>query len=150
MAQLQNINVRVSAATLKAIDAEAASEFTNRSAIAAARLEAAYVSGAAASPLPLSPEAVIRHRKLQIENERLEIKLAREAGEVIPTEKVLNIFSADYAVIRSRLLNIPQAIPGLSPEQVFDANKIIQDVMTDLSGEQSTTWDDIAKEGKDA
>ena len=144
MAQGIAVTIRLGPSTLKAIDAEAENEFSSRAAIAASRLDTVYASGAP-DPLPKSARALAGERKIEIEKELMELKLAKERGDVILVATARAFIQKDYGVIRSRLLNIPQAMPGATPEQVADLKKIVQDVMTYLSGEQQDSWDDIPR-----
>jgi len=140
MAQRLAITVRVTEEALKVIDADTESEFCTRSEAAAARLEAACAKGAT---LTKSDSALRRDRKEQLEIEAMERKAAVERRELISIQKAAELVRRDYANIRSRLLSLPNSVPGLTPEQVADLRKSVQDCMTDLSGEQRETWDDV-------
>jgi hypothetical protein len=135
--------VRLDATTYARIVAEAESNFISITEVVRNRLVAAYADGDDVAPAPMSAAALARARKQEMENEILEYKLARERRELIPVALAAKIVEKDYGVIRSRLLAIPQSVLDLSSAQMADLKKTIQDVMTDLSGEQKESWDDI-------
>jgi hypothetical protein len=142
MSQRNAVTVRLTPETMKALAADSETEFCSRSEIAAMRLETAYAQ-ANAGPIQRSPEAADRARRSAIDTKLLELKLAKESNEVLSIRQVIDFLQKDYAIMRSRLLNVPQALQGATPEQVADLKKIIQDVMTDLSGDNASTWDDM-------
>jgi hypothetical protein len=72
-----------------------------------------------------------------------EVEAKKQSGELIQREAVIEFVMRDYAVVRSRILNLPSAIIGLSPEQFADATRAAQDCMTDLSAARPAAWDDL-------
>ena len=136
------VSAKVDPDVFAAIQRDAADNFTNTSDVVNTRLGAVY-RAAEPEAFPVTAATVARDRKSEIENELLELKLARERGELISRNKAFELVARDYATIKSRLNNIPQALIGATPEQVDDLKKIVQDCMTDLSAEKREAWDDI-------
>jgi hypothetical protein len=145
----KRIHVAFTAEEFAAIAKLADSEFASL-ADTAHDLAMAALAGRDGKAPKVSGLAAAKEDERTLRNRLLEIEVAKRERQIISIDKVMEVISADYANIRSRLLNVPQAIAGLGLEQVFDANKAIQDVMTDLSGESQGTWDDITAEAANA
>jgi hypothetical protein len=137
-------SIRVDAALMAAINAEAESEFCTVAEVVRNRLAMIYAEGGAMAPMPKSAAALQRERKQEIENELLELKLAKERRETLTVDQIMEVVGRDYMTIRSRVLSIPMSVIGLDQRQIEDLKKTVQDCMTDLSGEQRETWDDLA------
>lgn len=88
--------------------------------------------------------AAAKETERDLRNRLLAIEVAKQEGEVLSVDQVIAFVQKEYGIIRSKLLQIPQSLMGASPEQVSDLKKIVQDVMTELSGEQRDAWDDMA------
>ena len=95
-------------------------------------------------PVPLTGFAAARAEEKTLRNQLLQFELAKKRRETLTVDQVLGVVEKDYANIRSRILNLAQTVTGLNLDQKAELKNAIQDCMTDLSGGQRETWDDLA------
>lgn len=98
---------------------------------------------------PASPLDAIELRKKEAEAAMAEQRAAILRREYVKRDMALDVVARDFANIKSRVARIPLQISGLTPEQNDDGNRAVQDCFTDLSGEKSATWDDLAQKAAD-
>jgi hypothetical protein len=96
--------------------------------------------------LPTSPMDELDLRKKTAEVEVAERRAGIMRREFVQADAMFAFVMRELAVIKSRIKQIPHQISNLTPEQLDDANKAVQDCFTDLSSEKKATWDDLADE----
>ena len=107
------------------------------------RLRQAYKMGPREAA-PLSPLEVAALRKAEAEAQMAEQRAAIMQKEFWPREAVLASVRRRFDVVRSRVKIIPTQIRDLTPEQMFDGEKAVEDCFTDLSTSQcAAEWDDL-------
>jgi hypothetical protein len=143
----KRIHVAFAAAEFAAIAALADSEFQSL-ADAAHDLAVAGLAARNDGEAPkLTGLALAKETERDLRNKLLAIEVAKQLGEVISVNSAMKVVRKDYGNMRSRILNVPMSLPGATPEQTADLKKLMQDLMTDLSGENPATWDDLAAAG---
>jgi hypothetical protein len=90
--------------------------------------------------------AAAKETERDLRNRLLAIEVAKQEGKVLSVDQVCRFMKIEYGTMRSQLLNFPQTIPGLTPQQMFDAAKSVQDLMTNLCGQSHETWAEMAKD----
>lgn len=139
------INAAIDIETKARIQAAADEDFTTTGVVAGAILDAHFAESdpaAPAEPTPKSRLAEAREREKAIDIEMKEMKLAKERKETLSVDQVIEFFERQVTTIRSRLVSIPTAMLGLTPEQTEDLEKQIADAMTDLTrGTERATWE---------
>ncbi len=93
---------------------------------------------------PPSPTEALDLRKKVAEVEMIERRAAILRKEYIKKESAMNLLDGDYAIVKSRIYDIPNQIFNLTAEQHAEADRAVQDCLTDLSAESPATWDDLA------
>lgn len=141
--------VRVEPDLYKKIADEAEASFETIAEIVRRRLTLAYADEANAGPLPMSAAQELRQRRETLAVEKLERDAARDRKEMLTVDEAVAVVEKDYGLIRQSLLSFAQAAAldiGLSDEQRDKLADLVQNLMTDLSGEQRETFDELAKQ----
>ena len=131
---------RVSAELFAAIEKEANDSFDSISGTARRALESYFAKGL--QPAPKTEAVLNREKREAIRLEREEFEMAVKLREVVSIKWVMDFVRRDFAVMRSRIQAIKNAVLGLTDQQQADLNKAIEDCMTDLSCERDK-WDDL-------
>lgn len=71
--------------------------------------------------------------KVQLENQRLEIKLQRERGEVVPIDAVADVVSQQFGNLRAGIFAMPNKVAPLiaGTTDVVEIDKILTDYITE-------------------
>jgi hypothetical protein len=93
---------------------------------------------------PASPMDELELRKKTAEVEVAERRAGIMRREFVNADAMMAFVVRELGDIKSRVKQIPHQISNLTPEQLDDANKAVQDCFTDLSSEKKATWDDLA------
>lgn len=139
--------VRVEPDLFAKIAAEAEAEFETVAEIVRRRLALAYSDPTAPPPVKTAAQE-LRERKERLAIEKMERDAARERKEMIAVDEAVAVVEKDYGQIRQSLLSFAASAAldlALDDTARDRLAAMVQDLMTNLSGEQRETFDAIAK-----
>lgn len=141
--------VRVEPALYDKIAAEAEASFETVAEIVRRRIALAYANAADAGPLPMTAAQELRQRRETLAVEALERAAAKDRKEMLTVDEAVTVVEKDYGLIRQSLLSFAQSAAldlGLDDDRRDKLADLVQNLMTDLSGEQRETFDELAKQ----
>lgn len=131
MTEKVSITIKIDAATLKAIKADAGSCGDTLSGRASYRLKLAYSNGQPES-LELTPEGAMKRRLQELAVEAAEAEADLRKRKLLNVKHIMPFLARDHAVMKSVLVNIPFRRADLTPEQIKDLRGGVEDALADI------------------
>lgn len=132
MTRSKSIGVRLDDDTAARLAKLARSQFEKPSTVAAEMLTKILRKGLPPEALESSPFVQMKEREQKAKTEMVEMELARQRGEFVRKDRVIEFMAREYGVIRSIVLAIPYSDPTLTGEQIANSNRNVQDALTAL------------------
>jgi phage terminase Nu1 subunit (DNA packaging protein) len=132
MTRSESVNVRLDKETFARLTKAARSQFEKPSAVAAEMLCKLLKKDLPPEATEASLYVQMKEREQKAKTEMAELELARQRGEFVRKDRVIEFMAREYGVIRSIVLAIPYSDPTLTSEQIANSNRNVQDALTAL------------------